>query len=83
MRFLQRNKKTMVRDMCGVKLVNRMKVNEPTQMVGIGKYASKPAMAYDAYWLSDVVKKSKKNALIIARIHDIYKTYWMNYICKE
>ena len=57
MAILKRTKRAVVRSMCGVKLVDRKKMGELTEMLGLKENLDRMAKASGVKWYGHVIKK--------------------------
>ena len=56
MAILRRTKRAMVRSICGVKLVDRKKMEELMEMLGLKKTLDRMAKAYGVRWYGYVIR---------------------------
>ena len=63
MAILRRTERTMVRSMCGVKLMDRKNTEELTEMLGLKKTLDRMAKANGVRWYGHVIRREDDNIL--------------------
>ena len=71
MSILRRTERAVVRSMCGVKLVNRKKMEELMEMLGLKKTLDRMAKANGVRWYGHVIGRDDDNILKKARVMEV------------
>ena len=61
--MLQRTERAMVRNMCGVKLINKKSTKDVMQMLDLNEAIDQLAKANSVCWYGNVLRKDKYNFL--------------------
>ena len=70
--ILRRAERSMVRAMCGVKLVDKRNTEEQMDMLGLNKAADKLARANGVRWYGYVLRRPEEDVLIKAMVHEVH-----------
>ena len=69
--ILRRAKRSMVRVMCGVKLVNKRNTEELMDMLGLKEAADNLARANGVRWYGHVLRRPEENVLMKTMVHEV------------
>ena len=69
--ILRRTKRSMVRVMCGVKLVNKRNTEELMDMLGLKEAADNLARANGVRWYGHVLRRPEENVLMKTMVHEV------------
>ena len=69
--ILRRVERSMVREMCGVKLADKRNAVELKDMLGLKEAADKLAKANVVRWYGHVLKQPEEDVLIKAMVHEV------------
>ena len=69
--ILRRAERSMVRTMCGVKLVDKRNTEESMDMLGLKKAADKLARTNSMRWYGHVLRRSEEDVLMKAMVHEV------------
>ena len=69
--ILRRAERSMVRAMCGVKLVDKRNTEELMDMLGLKEAAGKLARANGMRWYGHVLRRPEEDVLIKAIVHEV------------
>ena len=70
--ILRRAERSMVRAMCGVKLVDKRNTEEQMDMLVLNKTADKLARANGVRWYGYVLRRPEEDVLIKAMVHEVH-----------
>ena len=71
MAILRRTERAMVRSMCGVKLVDRKKMEDMMEVLGLRETLDRMAKANGVRWYGHVIKKDDDNVLKKAMMMEV------------
>ena len=71
MAILRRSERAMVRSMCGVKLVDRKKMEDLIEMLGLKETSDRMAKANGVKWYGHVIRRNDDNMLKKAMIMEV------------
>ena len=69
--ILRRTKRSMVRVMCGVMLVNKRNTEELMDMLGLKEAADNLARANGVRWYGHVLRRPEENVLMKTMVHEV------------
>ena len=69
--ILRRAERSMVRAMCGVKLVDKRNIVELMNMFGLKEAADKLARANGVRWCGHVLRRYEEDVLMKAIVHEV------------
>ena len=69
--ILRRAKRSMVRAMCGVKLVDKKNTEELIDMLGLKEVADKLARTNSVRWYGHVLRRPEEDVLMKAMVHEV------------
>ena len=69
--ILRRAKRSMVRVMCGVKLVNKRNTEELMDMLGLKEAPDNLARANGVRWYGHVLRRPEENVLMKTMVHEV------------
>ena len=69
--ILRRTERSMVRAMCGVKLVDKRNAMELMDMLGLKEAADKLAKANGVRWYGHVLRRPEEDVLMKAMVHEV------------
>ena len=69
--ILKRSKRSMVRAMCGIKLVDKRNTEELMDMLGLKEAADKLAKANSMRWYGHVLRGPEDDVLMKAMVHEV------------
>ena len=69
--ILRRAERSMVRTMCGVKLVEKRNAEELINMLGLKEAVDKLARANGMRWYGHVLRRPEKDVLMKAMVHEV------------